>query len=95
MLTGKIYGIICVYFILIFMFRCNTFFLFHFDRYAYLRMKAMKLVDDFWKPFEMYTIACIKFEEWYNELDEIAKTMRDDMSTEHVGASTIKQLLQK
>lgn len=57
-------------------------------------MKAMKIVDDFWKPFEMYTIVSTKLEKWHNELDEIAKSMQFDMSVEHVGASIVKQPLQ-
>lgn len=57
-------------------------------------MKAMKIVDDFWKPFEMYTIVSTKLEKWHNELDEIAKSMQFDASVEHVGASIVNQPLQ-
>ena len=56
-------------------------------------MKAMKIVDDFWKPFELYTIASTKLETCYNELSEIAKSKRSNMSTGHVEVTVVKPLI--
>lgn len=55
-------------------------------------MKAMKIVDNFCNPLELYTIASENLESCFNEIGEIAKSMRADMSAEHVG-DTADQIL--
>lgn len=55
-------------------------------------MKAMKIVDNFCNPLELYTIASENIESCFNKIGEIAKSMRADMSAEHVG-DTADQIL--
>lgn len=50
-------------------------------------MKAMKIVDAFCKPLDVYTIASAKLEACYNEIDELTKGILH-VSAEHDEVAT-------
>jgi hypothetical protein len=47
----------------------------------------MRIVDDFCKPLEVYTIASAKLENCYNEINELTKNKQDDVLAEHVSVT--------